>query len=186
MKPMRNVPDLKFEPDWRRLKFAIEQSGMSNEEFAEFAQLDDPGIITHIRYAQCGIDEKLAKQINRAFPQIPTDWLLGRPGAPLPEPANMFPEIKEKEDRMFQAFEQAEAEFKATIPVISRSLIRLMPCADITQIPTKELDDDINRLLDLLENMRHNTLPATRDRLHEAAYLCDELCCAAAKFGLPL
>ena len=69
MKPMTKVPDLKYEPDWRRLKFVIDQSGMSEKEFARFIDLSEPDIITHIRYAQCGIDQELAELINLKFPQ---------------------------------------------------------------------------------------------------------------------
>ena len=94
---MTKVPDLKYEPDWRRLKFVIDQSGMSEREFALFIDTFEPDIITHIRYAQCGIDRELAGQINAKFPQYSEEWLLGEVDAPSPMNVEMFPDLKTAE-----------------------------------------------------------------------------------------
>ena len=187
MEPLTKVPDLKFEPDWRRLKFVIEQSCMSEEQFAEFIRLEDPGIFVHIRYGQCGIDVSLAQRIFRAFPQFTTDWLLGRTDAPLPATADMFPQVQLVKTLSFRAFEQAEKEFKETAMIISGILIQMIPLRDLERAKLFEkLHGNIVHLMLLFETMRQNTQPATRDRMQEASCLCDDLCQAAEEYGLPL
>ena len=187
MKPLCNVPDLKFEPDWRRLKFVIEQSGLSEERFAEFVGLDDADIITHIRYAQCGIDAGLARRIHDAYPQFPTDWLLGKPDSGLPSTADMFYQVGMVQRMNLLIFERAEEEFETMTSMIAKSLIEMIVLDESSRRERFDaLAAAIRQMMNLLDAMQQSVQPSTRERLRVANEACDDLCQAAETFGLPL
>ena len=182
--PMRNVPDLKFEPDWRRLKFVIEQSGLSMREFAELVELEDSDLIVHIRYAQCGIDEQLARKIHRVFPQYSMEWLQGQSDAAIPETANMFRQVKALEHAQGVFFELADKEFEARAKIASDLLIRMIPNGHQQQELLDELNEEISELTHLLEIMKLFVHPTAQSDLHRANDIYDDLCAAAEKMGL--
>ncbi len=187
MRPMNKIPDKRYEPHWRRLKFVIEQSGMSEERFAEFVGLENPELIDHIRYAQCGIDEELAKRIHQSFPQFGIDWLLGNPSSLPPETAEMFPQVRQAEEASMEAFDRAEQEYLQLADAISKTLIRMIPAGAMSR---EALGEEYYRLADrfteLLETMKRNMLPALRPRMQEANRTYDDLCFAADELGFPL
>lgn len=187
MKPMSKIPDKRYEPHWRRLKFVIEQSGLSEERFAEFVGLEEPELIDHIRYAQCGIDAELAECIHQAFPQFGIDWLLGKPSSLPPETAEMFPQVRQAEEASMETFNRAEEEYLQIADTISKILIHMIPAAELSR---KALGEQYyrqaDRFTELLETMQRNTLPATRQRMQEANRTYDDLCCAADVLGFPL
>ena len=185
MKPMTKVPDLKFEPDWRRLKFVIEQSGMSEKEFAEFVDLPDPSIITHIRYAQCGIDEQLARKINYKYSQYSVEWLLGQPE--IPKIAKMLPEVWKEEQIKEMAFIHAKDRFNSLADIVEKQIIRTIPSQDeLREERLDHLADDIIEMNSLYEIMKECAAPQDIDNLSKLRDRYDDLYEAAVKLDADL
>ncbi|MDE5621771.1 MAG: hypothetical protein K2I59_02100, partial [Alistipes sp.] len=160
---------------------------LSEERFAEFVGLDDADIITHIRYAQCGIDEKLAGKIHAAFSHYTVDWLLGRPEAKAPEVSGLFPEVEAIDSLIERLFEHTWSEFGLTSARVSKLLIGMIPLsASERSARVDELTVELRQLTNLFGLMRQCVQPATRSRLAGASEVCDALYEAAEEFGVTL
>lgn len=182
---MTKVPDLKFEPDWRRLKFVIDQSGLSEQGFAEFVELPDPSIVTHIRYAQCGIDEQLALRINRKYPEYSVEWLMGRSEAKAPEVGALFRQVRTAERIKGLIYGEARRGLEEQADYVSKLIVRAVPLEGPQRAYLLgQLAGGVEELFSLYEIMKECVLPEHLAELHLLCDRCDELYEAAEKLGV--
>ena len=177
MKPLTKVPDLKFAKDWRRLKFVIDQSGETEWWFAKQIDLENLDLINRIHYAQCGIDEQLARKIHARYPQYSVEWLLGQPDAEEPRLESMFPDVRVLNKIKRLAYQHAEQEFKSQAEFISSSIIKAIPLKGEEQDSLLEvLCDEAEELSFLYQILQACVAPDDISDLNRYRDLCDDLC----------
>ena len=184
---MTKIPDLKYEPDWRRLKFVIDQSGLTEKEFAEILHLPDPEIITHIRYAQHGISEEFAERINSRYPQYSVEWLQGQPEAKAPEPGELFPAVYIMDRIKHMAYRQAEHEFELQADYVAKQIVKTVPLKGEERAEMLDhLAEQVVEMCALYEVVKECSAPENFEALKRLSDRSDELYEAAEQLGAVL